>query len=96
MTAGVRAYDETNGRYIVEGVTNVDERLFTIDSITGSVVWSPVFPVGGADVREIRFDSPAGVLYGIFFNTAPVGAFLASIDQATGVHSMTASTTPRA
>ena len=80
----IRAYDETNRRYIFEGGLVTPDHLFSIDVTNDLTISNP--PYTQFDGLQFEFDNSTGKLFGLFFDNTRTLYFLDTINPATGAH----------
>ena len=85
---GNSAYDENHRRYFFQGSsTNGGPwTLYTIDAVSGTVIYSVMFSAGGANTGELNgleYDNTSNILYGIYFINGL--AQFSRIDPSTGI-----------
>ncbi len=95
--AGVAAianstYNHINGHYILDAVDATgNRRLYTIESLTGNVISSPIFPTVpnvNDNVSELQFDNTTGITYGLYYNNISGQFSFCTVDLVTGFHTI--------
>jgi hypothetical protein len=82
---GVTAIDRDGNRLFMLGrkIGETDQRIYSIDLQTGTVLANPTLVGGGTSFGELEWDAGEGVLFGLR-GTSDSGQQLATIDPATG------------
>ncbi len=81
------AYDQQKHRYtFCGGDDSYDWRLYTIDALTGQVVYSPRFKDFGSDGRvyNLQFSESDGILYGLYWDNIAKKLSFVSVNPVTG------------
>jgi hypothetical protein len=81
-------FDETNGRYILNGIdNNSNSYLYSIDVTDASIASNPLFPVlpnPGDMLNELQYDNTTCTMYGLYWDYSDSTEYLVSVDPATG------------
>lgn len=84
--------DEVHGLFIFRGMDGGQvSRLYAIDVNTGAIISNPPFPLLSDlndNVSELQADNATGTLYGLFWDGSAQQEYLATIDPATGQHTL--------
>ena len=81
-------FDKTHHRYFFKGKDFLGvDKLYTVDAITGSIIYNPLFytfsdPVD--NIIELQYDNVSGKLYGLHWNNQDSIEYLVTVNPETG------------
>jgi len=81
-------FDEINQRFIFKGSDSLmNYFLYTVDAITGEIIYSPTFPTlsdPSDNIIELQYDNSADKLYGLHWDSSENREYFVSVDPGTG------------
>ncbi len=84
-----KTFDKTNHRFIFVGIDNLNQnRLYSVDAPTATILSSPVFPIlqnQGDNISELYYDNVSDTLYALHWDSNEGKEYLVWIDIASGL-----------
>ena len=82
-------FNENDHQYIFKGYDfGMNKRLFTLDAVTGDVLFSPLFPAlanPSDKLHQLRYSNSMNTLFALYEDYANQLVYFGSIDQSTGL-----------
>ncbi len=85
-------FNENDHQYIFKGYdSGMNKRLFTLDAVTGNVLFSPLFPALANPIdklHQLRYSNSLNTLFCLYEDNVNQLVYFGSIDQSTGLFSI--------